>query len=305
MKEKNSFLLYNNYKNQFDLLSDEQAGKLIKTIFAYCNGEEIEIDDLAISIVFSIIKDQIERDEEKYRQTCQKRKASGSLGGKSKAKAKQNEANDSKDNNNQKYSINNSFTKEETDNNSKSIANVANATFAKNNVANLADNDNENDNENDNDNVNDNKTPLYPPKGETGTVTPAPKAEDDWRERFTPELTKQLEKWLMYKAERREKYKPTGLKTFLTQVENKSRQYNEQDIINLIDECIANGWKGIIWDKLDNMAGNRSATGTKMADTASTKKSGARPMSYAEILQEMKEGENHGQSMCSGDFIDI
>lgn len=114
-----------------------------------------------------------------------------------------------------------------------------------------------------------------------------------------------MEKWLIYKAERRENYKPTGLKTFLTQVENKSKVYREGDIIKLIDECIANGWKGIIWDKLDNMAGNKSATGTKMADTASTKKGGARPMSYAEILQKMKEGEEYGQSMCSSDFIDI
>ena len=33
--EKNGFILYNNYEEQINMLSDDQAGQLIKGIFAY------------------------------------------------------------------------------------------------------------------------------------------------------------------------------------------------------------------------------------------------------------------------------
>lgn len=66
--------------------------------------------------------------------------------------------------------------------------------------------------------------------------------------------------WLRYKAERKELYKPTGLKSFLTEMENKAREYAEGDIISLINECMANNWRGIIWDKIkgkENKKGER------------------------------------------------
>lgn len=41
-----------------------------------------------------------------------------------------------------------------------------------------------------------------------------------------------------------------GLKSLLTQIEKKASEHSEQAIIELINICMANGWKGIIWDKL-------------------------------------------------------
>ena len=65
------------------------------------------------------------------------------------------------------------------------------------------------------------------------------------------ELSKaKIEEWLTYKKERRENYKPTGLKSLLTQIENNISTYGEQKVIDLISECMAAGYKGIIWDKL-------------------------------------------------------
>ncbi len=67
---------------------------------------------------------------------------------------------------------------------------------------------------------------------------------------FSPKMQDKLTEWLKYKAERRESYKPMGLKSFLSEMENKLKQHSEADVIALINECMANNWKGIIWDKI-------------------------------------------------------
>lgn len=59
-----------------------------------------------------------------------------------------------------------------------------------------------------------------------------------------------IEEWLKYKEERKEKYKEIGLNNLLKQIENKIDEYGEDAIIDLINECMANNWKGIIFDKL-------------------------------------------------------
>ena len=59
-----------------------------------------------------------------------------------------------------------------------------------------------------------------------------------------------LQEWLAYKAEKRDSYKPTGLKSFMTVVSNKLKVYSEPDVLSLIDNCMANNWQGIIWDRL-------------------------------------------------------
>lgn len=68
---------------------------------------------------------------------------------------------------------------------------------------------------------------------------------------FTEPVRKALQEWLAYKAERRESYKPTGMKAFVTEVRNKIAAYGEIEVIALIHECMANGWRGIIWDRLE------------------------------------------------------
>ena len=63
-------------------------------------------------------------------------------------------------------------------------------------------------------------------------------------------LREKIEEWLTYKEERNEIYKETGLKSLLKQIENNCRTYGEEAVIELIDECMAKNWKGIIWEKL-------------------------------------------------------
>lgn len=63
-------------------------------------------------------------------------------------------------------------------------------------------------------------------------------------------LQAKIKEWIVYKCERREGYKEQGLKTLLRQLANNAAIYGDQAICSLIDDSMANGWKGIIFDRL-------------------------------------------------------
>jgi len=65
-------------------------------------------------------------------------------------------------------------------------------------------------------------------------------------------LKAKMAEWITYKMERKEPYKEQGLKSLLRQIENAYYDYGEQSVCNLIDECMASNWKGIIFDRLKN-----------------------------------------------------
>lgn len=71
----------------------------------------------------------------------------------------------------------------------------------------------------------------------------------------SPKLQAAFDDWLAYKRERREPYKPMGLKALETQVLNNAKTYGDQAVADLIRECMANGWRGIIWDRLRDRKG--------------------------------------------------
>ena len=63
-------------------------------------------------------------------------------------------------------------------------------------------------------------------------------------------LQSAFSEWLSYKQERKEGYKPTGLKALQTEVMNNARKHGEDTVACLIRHCMANGWKGIIFELL-------------------------------------------------------
>lgn len=65
-------------------------------------------------------------------------------------------------------------------------------------------------------------------------------------------LQAKMGEWVKYKTERKEPYKEQGMKSLLRQVENKAIQYGDDAVCSLIDECMANNWKGIIFDRLQS-----------------------------------------------------
>lgn len=72
----------------------------------------------------------------------------------------------------------------------------------------------------------------------------------DLEERFSHDISISALEWLEYKDQRKEQYSPMGLKKMLTQLENNIETYGESAVIGIIDESMANGWKGIIYDRL-------------------------------------------------------
>jgi hypothetical protein len=67
---------------------------------------------------------------------------------------------------------------------------------------------------------------------------------------FSEPLEIKIHEWLTYKTEKKEPYKPTGFKSLLSAIKKHSEQYGDMAVINLIDECMAANWKGIIWDRI-------------------------------------------------------
>lgn len=95
---KNSIIVYRDWKNIFDELSDEEAGKLIKHFFAYVNDLNPELEDKYLRMAFLPIKDALKRDLKHWESVKERRSESGRIGGlksgESRSKSKQNEANE-------------------------------------------------------------------------------------------------------------------------------------------------------------------------------------------------------------------
>jgi hypothetical protein len=70
---KNSFILYTEQKAVIDKLTDEQAGKLIKAIYAHETGEEMELDSI-LDLVITPFLTSLERNTEKYQKRVETNK---------------------------------------------------------------------------------------------------------------------------------------------------------------------------------------------------------------------------------------
>lgn len=67
---------------------------------------------------------------------------------------------------------------------------------------------------------------------------------------LSDDLQAKVGEWITYKMERKEPYKEQGMKSLLRQIENNAAKYGDFAVCDLIDECMASGWKGIIFDRL-------------------------------------------------------
>ena len=86
-ENKKSFILYSDSKSIIDLLTNEQAGLLLKTLFAYVNDENPKIDN-SIALVFEMIKLQLKRDLKKWKQIKEVRSSAGKASAEAKRLAK-------------------------------------------------------------------------------------------------------------------------------------------------------------------------------------------------------------------------
>lgn len=81
----NYFCLYLDMAETFEDLSDDEAGKVIKSLLAYCNGKDPEPLTGGAKIVFGLLRRQFERDSESYESKRLKLSENGKKGGRPKA----------------------------------------------------------------------------------------------------------------------------------------------------------------------------------------------------------------------------
>lgn len=92
--KKDSFIIYDEYYEMIRELSTTDKGLLFTALFEYqISGIEIDLPQMA-RIIFKFIKKRMDYNEERYLETCQKRKEAGALGGKVRSE-KQMQANGS------------------------------------------------------------------------------------------------------------------------------------------------------------------------------------------------------------------
>jgi hypothetical protein len=77
MQGKKSFVLYTDQREVFDELSDQDAGKLIKHIFAYVNDEDPVTEDKLLKVAFLPIKTQLKRDLKSWEAKQDQRREAG------------------------------------------------------------------------------------------------------------------------------------------------------------------------------------------------------------------------------------
>ena len=125
------------------------------------------------------------------------------------------------------------------------------------------------------------------------TLTLFEQLKDDYA--LGTNLKEKIREWLQYKQERKEQYKETGLKSLLKQIQNKACTYGETAVCNLIDDCMANNWKGIIWDRLNQQnTYNKSKVDDK---TAEEKKKADEEAEFRKLqMQKAKELAAKGMS---------
>lgn len=76
-----------------------------------------------------------------------------------------------------------------------------------------------------------------------------------------PTLREAVEKWVTYKGERREEYKPVGLQSLVTQITKAAEEYGEAAMIDVISRSMAANYKGIVFDWLKEASTRPAALG--------------------------------------------
>lgn len=68
---------------------------------------------------------------------------------------------------------------------------------------------------------------------------------------YSSKLKDAMYEWVKYKEQKKNSYKELGFKKLLTQIKNNIKEYGEDAICKLIDECMSSNYQGLIFDKLE------------------------------------------------------
>ena len=112
--KKRGFVMYPDYEEQIEMLEAEQAKAVFIAILRYAAGKELPEMDLPARLVYTSIRQQIDRDNEKYEKTCEVRREAGRKGGRP-PKQSANDENDGPIENQNKAKKPNGFSEKQSE----------------------------------------------------------------------------------------------------------------------------------------------------------------------------------------------
>jgi hypothetical protein len=80
-----------------------------------------------------------------------------------------------------------------------------------------------------------------------------PPLPDNFDCRFPEPIGGKIREWMTYKTERKDFYNTTGLHNLLAQIDKQAKNHSPELVVDLISECMANNWAGIIWDRMNRL----------------------------------------------------
>ena len=205
------FCCYHSYLEVMEQLNDAEKGRLFTACLQYSKTGEVPQLSGNERFVFPTFKAQIDRDNAKYQEKCRK----------------QSENIKKRWNTSEYQSIPTDTTVYHR------IPPYTNDTKTK-----------EKEKEKEKTKTKENTPPCVPPsRGEPGK-------QEDGLSCLREPLRGKLQVWLDYKRERRESDKPTGLSALVSKVSVSAEKYGNQAVMDLIDQAMSCGYKGIPFDRL-------------------------------------------------------
>ncbi len=110
-------------------------------------------------------------------------------------------------------------------------------------------------------------------------------------------LSDKIREWIAYKKAKKDTYVEQGMRSLLKKIAEKAQKYGDFTVIDLIDTCMANNWKGIIWDKLETANSRQNGAGA------------SRNAQFDQLMEQIRKDEENadrrGQKDCSGAYGDV
>lgn len=229
-KQRKNLLVPHGVKYKLDEMTDAEAGKLFKALVEYSiSGEEAEFEDRFLRSTFKECAQADKENELAYQQECDRR---------SKAALEREEV---KRLQKAQEGIKSTTVKSAAQESTKSTAVQSVALCGTNSTTGT-----------DKSRLDENRLDIKEkdPKGsqKKGGEPPSPTPDLSGIEDET--LRAKTAEWLKYKEERREKYKNTGLKSFIAQVKNNAEKCGAEAVCRVIEDSMSSGYKGVMWDRL-------------------------------------------------------
>ena len=238
--EKNTFLLYKDWKPLIDACTAEQAGDVLKGIYAYvCEGEAPEFDNPLLSGFFEMIRQAIDSNDTAWEEKREKaRKAIQARWEKKQAEAAED----------QKEKPEQAEPDQETDHTGETTEKAGQEPGQS------ADKE-----RTEPDKTGLKRTKTDKPKEKPASLPPKISARTIFNAclmayPISTELQATMEAWLKYKTDRRESYKEQGLRALMKKASQAEQEYGTSAVIDIIEASMGNNYQGITWDRIRGRA---------------------------------------------------